>query len=136
MITFNEIQGCVFYPQGPKEIANIQIVDQITHYNVFFVSCFIIHLIQFVLRACEMQIDYLVDFHRIRGEIILYNSNIIRLYKLQMILKNISILICKSSTQHTRYPNKLQPKLVMHCGYTAKGWSQFSQSGMIYSFLD
>lgn len=35
MINFNEIQGCVFHPQGPKEIANIQI-DNIIKITIYF----------------------------------------------------------------------------------------------------
>lgn len=34
-INFNEIQGCVFHPQGPKEIANIQI-DNIIKITIYF----------------------------------------------------------------------------------------------------
>lgn len=37
MINFNEIQGCVFHPQGPKEIANIQI-DNIIKFFLPFIS--------------------------------------------------------------------------------------------------
>lgn len=35
MINFNEIQGCVFHPQGLKEIANIQI-DNIIKITIYF----------------------------------------------------------------------------------------------------